>query len=97
MQMFVQTGVISHRYLQEGRLNTFLENVRQTVDHRHYSFGQMHIDKQLFRNQTALYYDVYRLEDGRKAMRRDTVGELPPEAEWGETGDKKNWTSGERT
>lgn len=97
MQMFVQTGVISHRYLQEGRLNTFLENVRQTVDHRHYYFGHMHIDKQLFRNQTALYYDVYRLEDGRKAMRRDTVGELPPEAEWGETGDKKNWTSGERT
>ena len=97
MQIFVQTGVISHRYLQEGRLNTFLENVRQTVDHRHYYFGHMHIDKQLFRNQTALYYDVYRLEDGRKAMRRDTVGELPPEAEWGETGDKKNWTSGERT
>lgn len=85
MQMFVQTGVISDRYLQEGRLNTFLENVRQTVEHRHYYFGHMHIDKRLFRNQTALYYDVYRLADGRKAMRRDGVDELQQEAEWGET------------
>ena len=97
MQMFVQTGVISDRYLQEGRLNAFLENVRRTVEHRHYYFGHMHMDRQLFRNQTALYYDVYRLADGRKAMRRDTGGELPQKAECGETGDKKNWTSGERT
>ena len=91
MQMFVQTGVISHRYLQEGRLNGFLENVRQTVEHRHYYFGHMHIDRQLFRNQTALYYDVYRLEDGRKAMRRDTVGELSAEADRGEPCGKEVW------
>lgn len=47
MQMFVQAGVISHRFLQEGRLNVFLENVRQTVEHRHYYFGHMHLDNLL--------------------------------------------------
>jgi len=91
MQMFVQTGEISHRFLQEGRLNVFLENVRQTVEHRHYYFGHMHLDKRLFRSQTALFYDVYRLTDGRKAMRRDTVGELSAEADWGEPCGKEVW------
>ena len=89
MQMLVQTGVTSHRYLQEVRLNAFLENVRRTVNHRHYYFGHMHMDRQLFRNQTALYYDVYRLADDRKAMRMDRVGELQQEAEWGEAGDRE--------
>ena len=91
MQMFVQTGEISHRFLQEGRLNVFLENVRQTVEHKHYFFGHMHLDKRLFRNQTALFYDVYRLADGRKAMRRDSVGELSPETDWGEPCGKEVW------
>ena len=91
MQMFVQTGEISHRFLQEGRLNVFLENVRQTVEHRHYYFGHMHLDKRLFRSQTALFCDVYRLADGRKAMRRDTVGELSPEADRGEPCGKEEW------
>lgn len=68
MQMFVQTGVISHRYLQEGRLNVFLENVRLAVEHKYYYFGHMHIDKQLFRNQIALFYDVYCLATGQKVV-----------------------------
>lgn len=91
MQMFVQTGEISHRFLQEGRLNVFLENVRQTVEHKHYYFGHMHLDKRLFRNQTALFYDVYRLVDGRKAMRRDTVGELSSEADRDEPCGEEVW------
>lgn len=91
MQMFVQTGEISHRFLQEGRLNVFLENLRQTVEHEHYYFGHMHLDKRLFRNQIALYYDVYRLDDGRKAGRRDTTGELSTEADWGEPCGKEVW------
>lgn len=91
MQMFVQTGEISHRYLQEGRLNAFLEDVRQTVAHKHYYFGHMHLDKQLFRNQTALYYDVYQLTTGKKAMRRNSVGELPAEADWDEPCGKEVW------
>ena len=91
MQMFVQPGEISHRFLQEGKLNVFLENVRQTVEHRYYYFGYMHLDKRLFRSQTALFYDVYRLVDGRKAMRRDTVGELSAEAERDELCGKEVW------
>ena len=91
MQMFVQTGEISHRFLQEGKLNVFLENVRQTVVHRHYFFGHIHLDKRLFRSQTALFYDVYRLTDGRKAMRRDTVGELSAEADRDEHCGKEVW------
>lgn len=72
MQMFVQTGVISHRFPQEVKLNLFLENVRQSVEHRHYYFGHMHLDKPLFRNQTALYEDVYHLKTGEKATPMDT-------------------------
>ena len=68
MQMFVQTGVISCRFRQEARLNAFLENVRQTVDHKHYYLGYMHLDRELFRHQMALYHDVYRLETGEKAV-----------------------------
>ena len=79
MQMFVQTGAISHRYLQEGRLNVFLENVRLTVEHKHYYFGHMHIDKQLFRNQTALFYDVYCLATGQKVLPKDIPFEASPE------------------
>ncbi len=71
MQMFLQMGDISHRYLQEGRLNVFLENIRQTVKHRHYYFGHMHLDRQLFRNQTALFYDVYDLKTDRRVMPED--------------------------
>ena len=79
MQMFVQTGVISHRYLQEGRLNVFLENVRLTVEHKHYFFGHMHIDKQLFRNQIALFYDAYCLSTGQKVVPKDGPVETSPE------------------
>ena len=91
MQMFVQTGVISHRYLQEGRLNVFLENVRLTVEHKHYYFGHMHIDKRLFRNQTALFYDVYCLPTGRKAVRKDVPLELSQEIDWGEPEGTEVW------
>ena len=66
MQLFVQTGIISNRLPQEMKLNCFLENVRQTVDHKHYYFGHMHLDKKLWRNQTALYYDVYCLNTGEQ-------------------------------
>lgn len=91
MQMFEQTGVISHRFLQEGRLNSFLEEVRQTVAHRHYYFGHMHLDKRLFRNQTALFYDVYHLENDRKAMPRGNQSELSSEIDWGEPRGKEVW------
>ena len=64
MDMFVQTGVISNRFPQEMRLNRFLENVRQTVQHKRYYFGHMHLDRELWRDQVALYYNVYCLNSG---------------------------------
>ena len=67
MQLFVQMGVIQNRLPQEMKLNCFLENVRQTVTHKHYYFGHMHLDRALWRNQTALYFDVYCLNTGDKA------------------------------
>lgn len=66
MQMFVQTGVISNRFPREMRLNLYLENVRATVQHSHYYFGHMHLDQELFRNQIALYYNVYVLNTGKR-------------------------------
>lgn len=66
MELFRQTGVISHRAPEEWRLNAFLESVRQNVAHDRYYFGHMHVDRQLFRRQTALLYDVYCLETGEK-------------------------------
>ena len=70
MQLFTETGVIRNRFPQEMRLNLFLEDVRQKVAHRHYYFGHMHVDQRLSGSMTALYYDVYHLETGRKAMGR---------------------------
>lgn len=73
MEYFMHTGQISHRYVQEMQLNLFLEEVRQTVRHRHYYFGHMHIDQQISENMTALYYDVYELKTGSKAMFSEAV------------------------
>ncbi|MGN0779962.1 MAG: hypothetical protein ACI4MJ_12475 [Aristaeellaceae bacterium] len=67
MQLFVQTGVLSHWAWEESQLNCFLEEVRQTVAHERYYFGHIHLDKELFRHQIALYLDVYHLASGIKA------------------------------
>ena len=91
MQMFVQTGEISHRFLQEGRLNVFLENVRQTVEHKHCYFGHMHLDKRLFRSQTALFYDVYNLKTGRKVLCKDRLGEFSEPIDWDEPQGSEVW------
>ena len=68
MNMFVETGVFAFRYPQESELNLFLENIRQTVWHRQYYFGHLHMDKCLFRNQIALYYDLFRADTGEKII-----------------------------
>ena len=70
MQMFAQTGVISGRFPEEARLNAFLEDVRRTVAHERYYFGHMHLDRELFRRQVALYQEVYDLETGERAVPR---------------------------
>ena len=91
MQLFTETGVIRNRFPQEMRLNLFLEDVRQKVAHRHYYFGHMHVDQRLSGSMTALYYDVYHLETGRKATAWGDVGELAPEFDWGEPQGDEVW------
>lgn len=91
MQLFTETGVIENRFPQEMRLNLFLEEVRRKVAHRHYYFGHMHVDQRLSDNMTALYYDVYQLETGRKATAWGDVGELAPEFDWGEPQGDEVW------
>lgn len=91
MQLFTETGVIRNCFPQEMKLNLFLEEVRQKVAHRHYYFGHMHVDQRLSGNMTALYYDVYHLETGRKATAWGDVGELSPEFDWGEPQGDEVW------
>ena len=43
---------------EEERLNLFLEWIREKVDYRHWWFGHLHRDEDLWRHQTALYMDV---------------------------------------
>ncbi|MBO2516674.1 MAG: hypothetical protein CW338_05245 [Clostridiales bacterium] len=71
MKLFVQTGVFHDRFSQEMRLNNFLEDVRQTVKHKRYFFGHLHMDRTLFRDQTALFYDVYDLQIGERIMQQE--------------------------
>lgn len=66
MEMLLQTGVFHTRVPEEMRLNFFLEEVRQKVMHDAYYFGHLHLDRKLFRRQTALYYDVYDLLTGER-------------------------------
>ena len=51
----------------------------------------MHVDQRLPGNMTALYYDVYHLETGRKATAWGDVGELAPEFDWGEPQGDEVW------
>lgn len=73
MWTFLKTGEISKRFPQEMKLNMFLENVRQTVHHKRYYFGHMHLDKQISDNLVALYLDVYRLDTGERLAAKNIV------------------------
>lgn len=42
----------------ESRLNGFLEWIRETVKYRHWYFGHLHEDCDLWRHQTVLWYEV---------------------------------------
>lgn len=66
MEMLKQMGVFQHLCMEEMPLSNFLENVRSEVQYRHWYFGHIHMDRPMWRNQTALYYDVYCLNTGEK-------------------------------
>lgn len=47
---------------EEKALNNFLEWVREVTTYRHWYFGHLHEDKDLYRNQTVLWFDVRNME-----------------------------------
>lgn len=51
---------------EEKPLNNFLEWVRENTTYRHWYFGHLHEDRDLWRNQTVLWYEVRAVETNRK-------------------------------
>ncbi len=47
---------------EEARLNVYLEVVREKVRYDHWYFGHLHMDRNLARGQTVLWFDVRNME-----------------------------------
>lgn len=45
-------------HIHEKPLNNFLEYIRETVEYRHWYFGHLHQDEDLFRHQTVLWFQL---------------------------------------
>lgn len=56
--------VISRSFPEEFPLNSFLQEVEETVQYRHWYFGHFHEDLSLWKEQTALLSDIYDLRTG---------------------------------
>lgn len=54
---------------EEMPLGTFLDTVQQRVSYKHWYFGHLHIDTDIWRSQTAVYNSLYELESGRLVSR----------------------------
>lgn len=55
-----ETMNIFHPYhADEKNLNNYLEFVRENTEYKHWYFGHLHVDEELWKNQTALFYKVY--------------------------------------
>lgn len=66
MEVFHQMGLISHVAMEEAPLNSFLETVREKVSYKHWYFGHMHMDRPMWRNQTAVFFNILNLRTGEK-------------------------------
>ena len=54
-----ETMSIFHPYhMEEMLLNGFLEWVREKCDYKHWYFGHLHRDEDLWRHQTALFFEM---------------------------------------
>lgn len=49
-------------HYEEKPLNNFLEWVRENVQYKHWYFGHLHRDEDLWRNQTVLWYQIRNIE-----------------------------------
>lgn len=47
---------------EEKSLNNFLEWIRESVEYEHWWFGHLHIDRDLFRRQSVLWFQVRKME-----------------------------------
>lgn len=45
-------------HVHEKPLNNFLEYIRETVEYKHWYFGHLHQDEDLFRHQTVLWFQL---------------------------------------
>ena len=52
----------------EAPLNIFLGLVRDKTTYTHWYFGHMHEERELWHNQTLLWFDVYNLETGERLV-----------------------------
>jgi hypothetical protein len=64
MEALCMAGKLSGLCYEEQRLNNYLQQVAETVTHRGYYFGHLHLDLGLWRNQKALWFRVYCLNTG---------------------------------
>lgn len=49
-------------HVKEKPLNNFLEWVRESTEYKHWYFGHLHIDEDLFRHQTCLWFQLRDME-----------------------------------
>ena len=50
---------------KEKVLNNFLEWVRESTEYKHWYFGHLHLDEDLFRHQTCLWFQLRDMETNK--------------------------------
>ena len=50
---------------QEFPLTTYLNDIQKKISYTHWYFGHFHVDRELWRNQTALFNTIYECESHR--------------------------------
>ena len=50
---------------QEFPLTTYLNDIQKKTSYTHWYFGHFHVDRELWRNQTALFNTIYECESHR--------------------------------
>lgn len=56
---------IKNNVTEELPLTTFLDDVQRKIAYRHWYFGHLHVDIELWRNQTAVFSSVRELVSGK--------------------------------
>ena len=56
---------IKNNVTEELSLTTFLDDIQRKIAYRHWYFGHLHVDIELWRNQTAVFSSVRELVSGK--------------------------------